>query len=222
MSVFAGHRLTCIRGQRVVFRDLSFEVNAGGLLLLVGANGSGKTSLLRLMAGLLAPAAGVICWDGDDVRRDAETFRGVMRYVGHLDAVKPALTVAEHLRFWAALQIAPGSPAQPEVTTALEAFGIAHLAELPGRFLSAGQRRRLALARLLLVPARLWLLDEPRTALDTAAVARLDAAIADHRRTGGVVVLSSHAGERPPEATVLNLDDFAAAATEAWGWREAW
>ncbi|TVR95929.1 MAG: heme ABC exporter ATP-binding protein CcmA [Rhodospirillales bacterium] len=216
MPLFAGHHLTCIRGERMVFRDVSFALEPGGLLLLVGANGSGKTSLLRIMAGLTPAAAGMLSWNDLDISREPEAFRSRLRYVGHLDGVKPALTVAEHLQFWSAL-LAADSARPIDPAPALEAFGIGHLADLPGRFLSAGQRRRLALARLLLVPAPLWLLDEPRTALDAEAVARLDAVIGEHRLRGGAVVMSSHAGDRPREAAVLDLDAAAGVAVaETW------
>ncbi len=132
-----------------------------------------------------------------------------MRFVSHADALKPALTAAENLAFWAAFDGGANDVAT-RVESALDAFGIARLADVPGRYLSAGQRRRLALSRLLVAPAPLWLLDEPRTALDRDAVERLDRIIAAHRDAGGLAVLALHGGALPPAASVLDLDHFAA------------
>jgi heme exporter protein A len=206
---FVGQKLVCVRGGRVVFAGLGFGVDAGGALVLAGPNGSGKSSLLRLMAGLARPAAGVLAWGGVDVAEDPATHRARVHYVGHLDAVKPALTVAENLGFWAALR--GGSVgAGGRTRAALEAFGIPHLADVPGRYLSAGQRRRLNLARILAAPAPLWLLDEPKTALDTDAAGRVDAAVASHRAEGGMVVMSTHGGSLPEGAAIVDLAAFPA------------
>src|SRR5690606_2501973 len=138
---FIGHDLACLRAERLVFAGLDFALGAGGALKLTGRNGSGKSSLLRLMAGLLRPAEGILRWNGRDPREEPEAFRAQLRYLGHQDAVKPALTVAENLEFWAGLH---GRRASTEA--ALDAFGLGPLARLPGRFLSAGRRRRLAVA----------------------------------------------------------------------------
>ncbi len=207
MTDFVGRQLVCVRGGRVVFADLGFRVEAGGALVLAGPNGSGKSSLLRLMAGLAHPAGGVLAWGGEDVAGDPATHRARVHYVGHLDAVKPDLTVAENLVFWAALR-GGSDGAGARTRTALEAFGIPHLADVPGRYLSAGQRRRLNLARILAAPAPLWLLDEPKTALDTDAAGRVDAAVASHRAEGGMVVMSMHGGSLPEGAVVLDLAAF--------------
>ena len=204
MSEFSGRDLTCIRGERVVFSRLGFVLGGGGALLLVGPNGSGKSSLLRLMAGLLWPASGTITWDGGNVGDDAEAHNARLHYVGHLDSVKPVLTVAENLGFWAALR---GS-GEEAVGAALDTFGIGHLAEVPGRFLSAGQKRRLNLARLAVAPVELWLLDEPTTALDAAAAASLRYAIAGHRAAGGMAVICTHAELGIEDASVLDLGAF--------------
>ena len=209
MTDFVGRQLVCVRGGRVVFAGLGFRVEAGGALVLAGPNGSGKSSLLRLMAGLAHPAAGVLAWGGEDVAADPATHRARVHYVGHLDAVKPDLTVAENLVFWAALR-GGSDGAGARTRTALEAFGIPHLADVPGRYLSAGQRRRLNLARILAAPAPLWLLDEPKTALDTDAAGRVDAAVASHRAEGGMVVMSMHGGSLPEGAVVLDLAAFPA------------
>ncbi len=207
MTDFAGRKLVCVRGERTVFEALAFRVEAGGALVLTGPNGSGKSSLLRLMAGLMRPAAGMLAWDGIDVAGDPEAHRGRLHYVGHADAIKPALTVAENLGFWAAYR-GGANDAPARVVSALDAFGMGRLADVPGRYLSAGQKRRLALARVLGSPAPLWLLDEPKTALDADAAARVDAAIAGHRNAGGMVVVSMHGGRLPDGATTLDLSHF--------------
>jgi heme exporter protein A len=206
--VFAGRDLACVRGGRPVFRGLAFNLDAGDALVLTGRNGAGKSSLLRLMAGLGRPAKGVLLWNDADVGEDRSAHAARLHYVGHADALKPVLTVAENLGFWARF----GGEAAA-VGPALTAFGIGALAALPARFLSQGQRRRVALARLLTRDAPLWLLDEPRASLDAAAVDLLDAVIAEHRRRGGMVVLSLHGPDHPPAATVLNVGAFAAAGS---------
>ncbi|HYN38490.1 MAG TPA: cytochrome c biogenesis heme-transporting ATPase CcmA [Rhodospirillales bacterium] len=204
MAELSGENVECIRGERQVFAGLSFRLGEGGALVLIGRNGAGKSSLLRMLAGLLPAAGGTIAWDGVDIGREAEAHRERARYIGHADAVKPALTVAENLHTWAVLW--GGREASAERTAkALAHFGIERLADVPGRWLSAGQRRRVALARLLLAPAALWLLDEPRTALDTDAAARLDRAVEQQRAGGGMVVLALHEGARPLGATILDL-----------------
>ena len=202
MHRFEGTSLQCRRGGRVVFEGLDFALDAGGLLLLTGRNAAGKSSLLRLMAGLLAPAAGSLSWDGRPVAEDAEAHRARLRYVGHLDALKPALTAAENLSFWADLW-GGGDP-----LAALDAFGLRALADQPARFLSAGQKRRANLARLALAPADLWLLDEPATALDAETTERLRQLIARHRDAGGMAVISTHGDLGLPGAISLDLGAF--------------
>jgi len=216
MSLFEGRDLLCVRGERRVFEGLSFALAAGGLLVLTGPNGSGKSSLLRIMAGLLRPVAGALLWDGAPVADDPDAQAARLQYLGHLDAVKPVLSAAENLMFWAALH---GGGAA-EVTRALDGFGLGALTEVPGGMLSAGQKRRVALARLLAAPAEVWLLDEPTVGLDTASLARLTGAIAAHRAGGGRVVVATHGAPEAPDAEVLELGDFAPgpeAAHAAWG-----
>ena len=200
---FAGIGLACRRGERLVFAGLSFAVMPGGAVVLTGPNGSGKSSLLRLMAGLPPPETGMLAWDGTPVREDPAAHRARLHFIGHQDAVKPVLTVAETVAFWAGMR-GGGDPA-----AALERFGLAPLASWPCRLLSAGQRRRVALARLVASPAPLWLLDEPATGLDGEAVADLLAAIAAHRAEGGRVVLSTHTALPLEGAEILSMADFA-------------
>jgi heme exporter protein A len=203
---FAGSGLACRRGERLVFAGLDFTLTPGGALALTGPNGSGKSSLLRLLAGLTPPEAGTLAWDGAPVRDDPAAHRARLHFIGHHDAVKLALTVTETLSFWAGMR--GGSAVAP----ALERFGLAALADWPCRLLSAGQRRRLALARLVASPAALWLLDEPLTGLDSDATADLAAAIASHRAQGGLVVFSTHAALPIEKTETLSLSDFAARA----------
>ena len=209
-TLFTGHALTCIRGERLVFAGLAFAIDAGQALVLVGANGSGKSSLLRLMTGLLRPGAGTVHWGGESIAADPEAHNARLHYVGHLDPVKAALTVAENLAFWARLGHDSGdSGGSGAVASALETFDSASLADVPGRFLSAGQKRRANLARLAASAATLWLLDEPTTALDARATACLMEAIARHRAGGGMVVISTHAELALDGARRLDLDLFA-------------
>lgn len=186
---FSGTGLACVRGERLVFEELSFRTRTGEALLLTGPNGSGKSSLLRLMAGLIAPTAGRLEWNGVPVSDDPDAHRARLHYVGHLDALKPALTVSENLEFYAALH---GRDAGG-IGEALAAFDLERLRATPARFLSQGQRRRAALARLLAAPAPLWLLDEPTLGLDDASLGRLAAALSAHLAGGGCIVAATHA-----------------------------
>jgi heme exporter protein A len=196
---FSTENLACERGERLVFRGLSFAMRAGEALVLRGPNGAGKSSLLRLCAALLRPAEGRLFWDGADVWREPDAFRARLAYVGHLDGVKPLLTARENVAFWASLR------GGGDAAAGLDAFGVAHLAELPARFLSAGQKKRVALARLVAAPAALWLLDEPTVSLDEDGAARLAAACAAHRARGGMVVAATHVELGFEDARTLRL-----------------
>jgi heme exporter protein A len=204
-----GEELACRRSERLIFTGLSFRLPAGGALLLTGSNGSGKTSLLRLVAGLLPPAAGRLAWGVRPVAADLAAHRASLHYVGHQDGIKAALTLRETLAFWAALRGRALSRSAPAIERALDALGLEGLAEWPCRWLSAGQRRRLALARLLVAPAPLWLLDEPMGALDADGRERLERAVADHCAAGGRVLLSTHLPLALDGASILALDRFA-------------
>jgi heme exporter protein A len=198
--------LSCTRGGRLVLDRLSFGLDDGGTLLVQGPNGAGKSTLLRVLAGLL-PATGAIVLDGRVADRDA--LGDATAYAGHLDAVKPQLTVAENLAHWAALF--GGDP-----TPALAALGLAALADRPAHLCSAGQRRRLGLARLLLVPRRIWLLDEPTVSLDAEATGRLLAMLRAHASGGGLAIVATHAALELAHARNLRLaaEPARAAATD--------
>ena len=201
--------LACRRGERLVFTGVSFRLPAGGALLLTGANGSGKTSLLRLLGTLIAPAAGKLVWGSAPVAADIAGYRAGLHYVGHQDGVKPGLTPRETLAFWMALRGLDASRAEPVLDAALRTFALDTVADWPCRWLSAGQRRRLALARLVAAPALIWLLDEPTSALDYDNQIRLERAIAAHRDAGGRVVVASHTPIDIGPAGVVVLDAFA-------------
>jgi len=183
--------LDCIRGQRRLFRDLSFDLAPGQMLWVLGPNGSGKTTLLRLLCGLLRPDGGGVRWKGKDVRRFSETFHEDLLYLGHAPAGKEDLSSRENLCFGLA-QMGIGV-ASHEVDSALEEFGLADLETIPARALSQGQRRRAALTRLAFGADRpLWILDEPFTALDTQAVELVRVHLARQQTRGGCVVFTSH------------------------------
>jgi len=207
MTTFTGSQLQCIRGERTVFSGLDFALHSGDALILQGANGSGKSSLLRLMAGLLKPESGSVMWGQENTADEPDAHGARLHYVGQGNAVKPALSVRENLGFWARLR-----PSQDGfgVDQALARFEIGHLANLPARYLSAGQTRRLALARLLAAPAPLWLLDEPANALDARSTEILADVIGEHRAGGGMTVLATHARDIPGDMQSLSLDDFTA------------
>lgn len=196
--------LACRRGGRVVFAGLSFALGPGQAVLLSGANGSGKSSLLRLLATLIAPIEGVLRWNGEAVSGDIDAYRAALRFVSHQDAVKPLLTVQENLAFLSGLADPALSPAQ--LDAALDALDMRPLGRLPARLLSAGQRRRLALSRLAASPAPLWLLDEPGSGLDRASLQRLHGMIAQHRAKGGMVIASSHGDLDLPQARPLDMN----------------
>jgi heme exporter protein A len=204
----AAEAVACFRGERLVLRDLSLALDAGGALLLLGANGAGKSTLLRLLAGLKRADAGRILWNGADIAEDRAAHGARCGFLGEANALKPGLTASENLRFAAKCRDGShdeGSHVGHDIAAALAAFDLAPLADLPARMLSAGQRRRLALARLLVLNAPLWLLDEPTLGLDAASVARLGEVLAQHRAAGGLVVAATHLDLPLPEAIPLRL-----------------
>src|ERR1700756_2961420 len=181
----SGRGVTCVRGGREVFAGLDFAAISGEAVAVMGRNGSGKTSLLRLIAGLLIPAGGTIALDGGDAE---QTLPEQCHYLGHRDALKPALSVVENLSFWADFLGGERFDGPESLAT----VGLDHATHLPAAFLSAGQRRRLSLARLLTVRRPVWLLDEPTTALDTAGQDMFCGLMQDHLSRGGTIVAATH------------------------------
>ncbi|MBN8940581.1 MAG: heme ABC exporter ATP-binding protein CcmA [Rhizobiales bacterium] len=180
--------LTCQRGGRIVFRDLSFAVTAGEAVQVVGRNGAGKSSLLRMIAGLVRVEAGRLSLEGGDPEAAIGEHA---HYCGHQDAFKSALTVAENLSFWTAF-LGGGRKAADGIGDALGRLGLENLAHLPAGYLSAGQRRRLALARLISVKRPIWLLDEPTAALDQASQTVLAGIMTEHLAGGGLILAATH------------------------------
>lgn len=180
-----GDNLTCSRGGRAVFAGVQFSLPAGEALVVTGRNGAGKSSLLRVIAGLVHLADGRLALEGGDPEL---TIAEQAHYVGHQDAVKPSLTVRENLKFWSRYLGGIDVPLDP----ALQAVDLASLADLPAAYLSAGQRRRLSLARLVAVPRTLWLLDEPTSALDAPSQGRLAGMMRGHLAAGGMIVAATH------------------------------
>src|SRR5262245_20836791 len=183
-----GSGLVAIRGGREVFAGLGFSVGSGEALVATGRNGAGKSTLLRLIAGLVRPAGGQLALTGGDAER---TIAEQAHYLGHLDALKPSLTVGENLRFWTAY-LGAAKPADGVIDAALVAVGLEVLADLPAAYLSAGQRRRLSIARLLAVKQPVWLLDEPTAALDREAQSTLAELMREHLSGGGILVAATH------------------------------
>ena len=209
-SVLSAHALACRRGRRLLFQGLHLQLSPASITWLRGSNGSGKTSLLRILAGLSAPAEGQVCWDGQPWPGASAQARAGTVYIGHSNALKDDLTLAEALAFLARLQ---GLDAAPErARAALAQLGLANRANAPVRTLSQGQRRRGALARLALdVAPRTWLLDEPFDALDQASTLQLARLIVAHAGRGGAVLLTSHQPVPLAGAAEFDLEPWRAA-----------
>jgi heme exporter protein A len=188
--LLAVDELACERGERLLFRSLRFGLGPGQVLLVQGGNGQGKTSLLRLLAGLARPDAGEVRWRGEPIARCRDTYHREMAYLGHANGIKDELEPAENLRFRLGLQGRAFDAGRALKT--LDRLGLSRCLELPCRALSFGQRRRVALAALLLADARLWILDEPLTGLDVHAVAQVEGLIRDHLQAGGLLVATTH------------------------------
>lgn len=189
--------LTCNRGGRDVFRGLSFGLSAGEALVVTGRNGAGKSSLLRMIAGLVRIAEGRLTLGGGD---PGLLIGEQAHYLGHQDAMKSSLTVGENLQFWTKFL-----GADHGIELALEAVGLASLADLPAAYLSAGQRRRLSIARLVAVPRPIWLLDEPTSSLDVPSQKRLAELMRDHLSNSGMIVAAAHGAIGLERARELKL-----------------
>ncbi len=197
--------LECVRGERRLFSGLSFGIGPGELVHLSGENGSGKTSLLRILCGLHTPSAGTVRWRGRSITATDDEYHRELVFIGHLNGIKDELTPLENLAI--ADTLAGAAPDEGQLLGALGSCGVAACADLPARHLSQGQRRRVALARLALSEATpLWILDEPFNALDTAAVAQVQALLVKHVLTGGMVILTSHLELAIDGARVRQID----------------
>jgi len=203
VNVLEARALACSRGEAKLFSELSFGVAAGEWLAVRGANGSGKTTLLRCIAGLTRPDAGDVLWNGEVTSRHAARFHAELLHAGHLDAIKDELTAAENLA--SALTLRGIDAGADAMLAALGECGLEKRRHLPARRLSAGQRRRIGLARLMLDPAPLWTLDEPLAALDDAGQALFSGLLARHLARGGVALIATHHDLDTPNARELRM-----------------
>ncbi len=203
-TMLEARNLACQRGDRVLFSGLSFTLSAGELLQVAGPNGSGKTSLLKILCGISSPVEGEVRWAGENARRQGEAFRENLLYLGHHNAVKEDLTALENLQIAARLADAPLG--EDQARDALDRIGLVGREFLPAKVLSQGQKRRVALARLLVSRAPLWILDEPLTALDVKAIELIQSRLAEHLAAGGMVVLTTHQPIEVPGITPRRLE----------------
>ncbi len=195
--------LECVRGERSLFSGLGFRLEAGELLYLQGKNGAGKTSLLRMLIGLLPPETGEIRWNGEPIRALADEYRADLCYLGHLNAIKEELTPLENLL--AAARLADDDLSEDDALDALEQVGLAGREDLACKYLSQGQKRRVALARLVVNRRPLWVLDEPFVALDVTAVDWLAGIISAHLQRGGLAVMTTHQPVNIPAGAIKEL-----------------
>lgn len=212
-DILRGYNLTCIRNDRPVFSDLNFELPVGRALILRGANGSGKSSLIKIIAGLLPAQSGSISCHNQDILGDEDWISRNICYLAHKNAMKPEMTVAENLAFWATMEHHDSHVRQNAVK-----IGIDHCLDLPVCYLSSGQARRAALTRVLCHPAKFWLLDEPTVGLDSAGVHLLAGLMNDHLKSGGRILAATHIelGIDPDKSTALNMSGFSFTARAAW------
>ena len=202
------HNLACQRGDRTLFSGLTFTLSPGELLQVAGPNGSGKTSLLKILCGISSPIEGEVLWQGKNARKQGEDFRANMLYLGHHNAVKEDLSALENLRIAATLA---GEPlGEKQALDALDRIGLLGREYLPAKVLSQGQKRRVTLARLLVSRAPLWILDEPLTALDVKAIDLIQSRLAEHLAAQGMVVLTTHQPIDVPGITPRRLEMGAA------------
>ena len=208
MHTLSLQNLACQRGERVLFRGLSCDFNAGDFVQIEGHNGIGKTSLLRILAGLAQPIEGKVRWDMEEISKQREIYHQYLLYLGHLSGVKPELSAWENLQFYQ--RISRAKQGNEALWAVLEKVGLLGREDLPAAQLSAGQQKRIALARLWLSQAPLWILDEPFTAIDKKGVEILTALFGEHARQGGIVLLTSHQDVPSSGLQKLNLARFKA------------
>ncbi|MGO4438056.1 heme ABC exporter ATP-binding protein CcmA [Rhizobium sp. RAF56] len=208
--------LSARRGEDLIFAKVSFDLEAGDALVLRGRNGSGKSTLLRVVAGLLRPETGRIVLVGPDSESDRPP-REASHYLGHRNAMKSELTVAENLTFWKTFLGNDPSGVGISVDAAAEAVGLAGITHLPFGYLSAGQQRRMAFAKLIVAHRPIWILDEPTAALDTAADHLLTSLISAHQQSGGIVLAATHQPLGLDNVKELQMTGFAGVEQETWG-----
>ena len=212
---FIGHNLTCMRGDTTIFTALSFVLSEGGAIAVRGSNGSGKSSLLRLAAGLIPPLAGELKRDGVTITNDVQCHINGLHYLGHLDGAKSSYTVEENLNFWINLFATKKTKKKSSlIPQALERLGISKHSDVPAEFLSAGQRQRLALARLVTIPRPLWILDEPESSLDDEGHNVVAEMIGEHRANGGMVMIAFHGKLNLSDLDLLQMDSFTSRTVE--------
>jgi heme exporter protein A len=203
-SLLTTENLECTRDDRLLFSGLAFRLDAGEVLQIEGPNGSGKTSLLRILSGLRRADEGAVKWQGEDIRHSREDYYANMVYIGHLPCIKNDLTTLENIRVL--LDTRSQSATSDRIEQALASVGLAGFEDVAGKALSSGQRRRVLLAFLLLADASLWILDEPLTALDVQGVDLVESMILEHRENGGSVIFTTHHGmQLPCEMKRVNL-----------------
>jgi heme exporter protein A len=202
-SLLEARQLSCIRGDRPLFSDVSLRISSGEGLHIRGENGVGKTSLLRLLVGLAKPEVGSVLWNNQTISEDRVSFHQSLLYMGHRDGLKEELTAVENLQMYAALD-GKSLPIE-NALLALQRFGLRGRETLPVHYLSAGQKRRVLMARMLTRQAKLWILDEPFNALDVKAIAQLGQLMTEHLASGGLLVFTSHQEIGTPNVRVLDL-----------------
>lgn len=195
-AVLSTDRLECVRDDRLLFSDLNLSLGAGEVLQIEGENGSGKTSLLRILCGLRQADGGRVMWGGEDINRVREEYYSQMVYIGHLPCIKADLTTQENIR--ALLDTRSYTATSDDIEQALAKVGLVGFEDVPSKTLSSGQRRRILLAYLLMAKAHLWVLDEPLTALDVKGVVLMEQMIVEHRDRGGSVIFTTHHGMQLP------------------------
>ena len=201
---FVVQNLTCLRADQLIFEEVSFSLSPGEAIWVKGRNGAGKSSLLRICARLLAPASRSAEWQGADIFREEDSYIGEYHYLGHQDALKHAFTVRENIEFWASYH------GKPNVDFALEQFELQSLADSPTGMLSQGQKKRTNLARLLASPAKLWILDEPVSALDRQYIDLFKEKLVRHLAVGGIALFATHQDLELDQVRIFDLDEAVA------------
>lgn len=188
--MFSGENLAYVRSGRIIFKGLSFDLKPSEHILLQGPNGSGKSTLLQVLMGVLAPRAGTVRWQDQNVEEDIKAYHRHIQYLGHRNGLQPSLDLVQNASFW--MGLAGIKPDEKIIESALKAVGLFDFADFPSHVLSAGQQRRLAIARLIVTKPKLWLLDEPTVSLDEASKAKFFEILQQHLHQGGMAIIATH------------------------------